>query len=98
MKWFDRPFAFLERHGGKARLWWLGPLLLHAWTLTLPFVFDDLHLLLKAERYWQGRCSDAGLFRFAPDEQSWRAFRSRGAEPWWAHEETRIDFLRPLAA
>jgi hypothetical protein len=73
------------------------PILLYAWTLTGPFVFDDLVLLLKAERFLDGRSDRADLFRFAPDEAAWRTLRSRGTVPWWSEEGRRLDFFRPLA-
>ena len=98
MKVLNRPFAFLQRHGASAWLWWAMPVLLHLWTLSIPFVFDDLHLISRAEKYWAGASADWELFRFAPDESAWRALRSRGTLPWWAHEATRIDFLRPIPA
>jgi len=98
MNLLNRPFAFLQRHGCKAWLWWAMPVLLHLWTVSIPFVFDDMHLVNRAERYWAGASDEWELFRFAPDEATWRSLRSRGTVPWWAHEETRIDFFRPLPA
>jgi len=98
MKLMNRPFAFLHRYGASAWLWWAMPVLLHLWTMSIPFVFDDLHLVSRAERYWAGASTDWELFRFAPDESAWRALRSRGTVPWWAHESTRIDFFRPIPA
>lgn len=98
MKLLNRPFAILQRHGANAWLWWAMPVLLHLWTLSIPFVFDDLHLISRAEKYWAGASADWELFRFAPDESAWRALRSRGTVPWWAHESTRIDFFRPIPA
>ena len=77
---------------------WLGlPVLLYAWSLSAPFVFDDLHLVLKTERYLRGESPELGLFRFAPTDDDWRRLRDRGTVPWWAHPDLRIDLLRPLA-
>jgi len=96
MSLLNRPFEFLQRHGGRMWLWWAMPVALHLWTLSIPFVFDDMYLVNRAERYWAGSTSEWELFRFAPDETAWRSLRSRGTVPWWAHESTRIDFFRPL--
>jgi len=92
-----KPFDLLFR-AGRTRALWLGvPLLLYVWTLTGPFLFDDLHLLLKTERYIDGESTRLDLFRFAPTDDAWRALRDRGTYPWWAPETQRIDLLRPLA-
>jgi hypothetical protein len=77
---------------------WLGlPILLYAWSLSAPFAFDDLHLVLKTERYLRGESPELGLFRFAPTDDDWRRLRDCGTVPWWAHPDLRIDLFRPLA-
>lgn len=88
-----RWFAAAARY----RLAWLGlPLALHAWTLAGPFVFDDLHLLRAAEDYSAGRRDGLSLFRFAPDQAAWNALRGDGDHPWYAPDDKRIDFFRPV--
>jgi hypothetical protein len=95
--WLEKPFILLRRHAGRP-LAWLGlPLLLYIWTLGGPFCFDDLHLVLKTQKYVRGESQELGLFRFAPDQASWDDLRSRGNYPWWSPAIQRIDFLRPLA-
>lgn len=77
---------------------WLGaPLLLYGWSLTGPYVFDDLNLVIKSEHFANGARDELGLFRFAPTAEDWRAMRSRGTYPWWSPESKRMDFFRPLA-
>jgi hypothetical protein len=73
------------------------PIALYVWTLGGPFVFDDLTLLLKAERFARGETARLDLFRFAPDDASWRALIDRGTHPWWSPQSNRIDFFRPVA-
>ncbi len=91
------PFEWL-RAGGRRRLVWLGvPILLYAWSVAGPFAFDDLHLLLKAERYLRGESNRPDLFRFAASPEEWQTLRDRGAVPWWFPATQRVDFLRPLA-
>jgi hypothetical protein len=93
----ERPFHLLPR-AARHRAFWLGlPLLLYVWTLGGPFLFDDLHLLLKTERYIAGESSRLDLFRFAPTQDEWRGLRDRGTYPWWAPEVARIDLFRPIA-
>jgi hypothetical protein len=92
-----KPFQWLQKAAGY-RLLWLGvPLLLYVPTVAGPFVFDDLLLVLRAERYASGESSSLDLFRFAPSDRAWQDFRDRGTFPWWAPERLRIDFFRPLA-
>lgn len=80
------------------RAFWLGlPLLLYAWTITGPFVFDDLHLVLKGERYLRGESAEPALFRFARTPEEWTALRDGGTVPWWAPAGQRIDLFRPLS-
>lgn len=90
-------FKFLRRVGAHP-LFWLGvPLLLYAWAIPGPFVFDDLNLLRKTERYIAGQRDRLDLFRFAATDEDWKTMRSRGTYPWWAPEDRRIDFQRPVA-
>ncbi len=97
MSLIAKPFEWLLRAGG-TRLFWLGcPLLVYAWTLGGPFLFDDLHLLLKTERYIDGQSDRLDLFRFARTDEEWRTLRDRGTFPWWSPEQQRIDLFRPLA-
>jgi hypothetical protein len=93
----DRPFELLARAAPRRSVWLGLPLLLYAWSITGPFVCDDLNLLLKAERYIRGESDRLDLFRFAPTDEAWRQVRDRGTWPWWSPEGKRIDFLRPLA-
>ncbi len=92
-----RPFQWL-RQAAQHRLFWMGvPLLLYLPTVTGPFAFDDLLLVLRAERYAAGESESLGLFRFAPSDAAWQDLRDRGTFPWWAPTHLRIDFFRPLA-
>lgn len=92
-----RPFEWLRR-AARRRSFWLGvPLLLYLPTVTGPFAFDDLMLVLRAERYTKGESQSLGLFRFAPSDAAWQRLRDRGTFPWWAPAHLRIDFFRPLA-
>ncbi|MBN2561268.1 MAG: hypothetical protein JXQ75_10100 [Phycisphaerae bacterium] len=91
------PFHWL-REAACRRVFWLGvPFLLYAWTVTGPFVFDDLHLVLKAERYIRGESERLGLFRFATTQEEWAELRDRGTFPWWSPTTQRIDLFRPLS-
>ncbi len=72
-------------------------MLLYVWTLGGPFVSDDLHLLLKAERYLSGESDDWRLYRFADTDEAWNTMRERGTIPWWLPESGRLDFLRPVS-
>ncbi|HPF41152.1 MAG TPA: hypothetical protein P5081_16735 [Phycisphaerae bacterium] len=89
-------FQFLDKAGHRRAFWLGGPLLLYLWTIPGPFVFDDLNLLRKTERYIEGKRDRLDLFRFAPTDEDWRNMRSRGTYPWWAPDTKRIDFQRPL--
>jgi hypothetical protein len=93
----ERPFELLRRKAHHPWVWLGLPIALYAWTLGGPFVFDDLTLLLKAERFERGEADRLDLYRFAPDEKSWRAMIDRGTYPWWSPESQRIDFLRPAS-
>lgn len=97
MSRLDRPFELLAKAAPRQAVWLGLPLLLYAWTVTGPFVGDDLNLLLKAERYIHGESDRLDLFRFAPTDEAWRQVRDRGTWPWWSPERKRIDFFRPLA-
>ena len=81
------------------RAFWLGgPLLLYAWTLTGPFLADDLNLLLRTEHYIKGE-SQSGildLYRFAKSDEDWQVLRDRGVVPWWLPPTGRLDFFRPV--
>ena len=72
-------------------------MLLYSWSVTGPFAFDDLHLLLKAERYLRGESARPDLFRFADSPAAWQALRDRGTVPWWFPADQRVAFFRPLA-
>jgi len=92
-----KPFQWLRQAAGH-RFFWLGvPLLLYLPSVTGPFVFDDLLILQRAERFAAGESGSLGLFRFAPSDQAWQDLRDRGTFPWWTPERLRIDFFRPLA-
>ncbi|MFH1420107.1 MAG: hypothetical protein ABII12_17685 [Planctomycetota bacterium] len=92
-----KPFQHLA-NAARFRAVWLGiPILLYLWTVTAPFVFDDLNLILKTEQYVNGESDRLDLFRFATTDQAWQEMRDRGTYPWWAPESKRIDFFRPLA-
>ena len=91
------PFRLIRRAATR-RLFWLGaPLLLYIWTVTGPFLFDDLHLVLKAEQCHRGEIEGLDLFSFAPTDEGWQQLRDRGTVPWWLPETGRADFVRPLA-
>lgn len=96
---FDQYTAFkvLRRVAHSPMFWLGGPLLLYAWTIPGPFVFDDLNLLRKTEQFNKGERSELDLFSFAPTHEDWMTMRSRGTYPWWAPENHRIDFQRPVA-
>ncbi len=93
----ERPFRWLRRRASHPTAWLVFPLALYVWTVGGPFVFDDLNLLLKAERYRDGESQQLGLFRFAPTEQDWSELRDRGVLPWWTPLGRRVDLMRPLA-
>jgi len=96
MSFFKLPFHWI-RLASSHRLFWLGgPVLLYVWTLGQPLFSDDLHLILKAERYHRGETDSLRLMRFATSDESWRALRSRGTIPWWVPESGRLDFFRPI--
>lgn len=93
----EMPFDWLRR-AAPYRLFWLGgPLLLYSWTIFGPFVSDDMHLLLKSESYLRGETEEARLYRFASNDDQWRAIRDRGTCPWWLPQNGRQDFFRPLS-
>ena len=93
----EKPFHWLAQ-AARYRAFWLGlPLLLYVWTITGPFVADDLHLVLKAESYLRGESPAPGLFRFARTPEEWRLLRDRGDVPWWTPPVQRVDLFRPLA-
>ncbi len=96
---FDQYTAFkVLRRVAHSPIFWLGgPLLLYAWTIPGPFVFDDLNLLRKTEQFNKGERPELDLFSFAPTHEDWMTMRSRGTYPWWAPENHRIDFQRPIA-
>lgn len=97
MRFLDRIFCFI-RAASRARLFWMGvPLLLYSWTITGPLLSDDLHMILKCERYLRGESTEPDLFRFAKSDHGWNELRSRGTVPWWMPEQGRQDFLRPLS-
>lgn len=91
------PFDLLRRFGRSPLLWLGVPLLLYGWSVTGPYVFDDLNLVLNCERYAASERDELGLFRFAPTAEDWLAMRSRGTYPWWSPDGKRMDFFRPLA-
>lgn len=93
----EKQFDNLRRHAARPIAWIGLPLLLHVWSLTGPFCFDDLNLVLKAERYLAGESTDPSLFRFAPDADAWQHLRRTGSYPWWSPADGRADFFRPLA-
>ncbi len=97
MQFFDRFFCYL-RGAAPSRWFWLGlPLLLYCWTITGPLLSDDMHMILKCERFLRGETSSLELFRFAKTEQDWNELRTRGTVPWWMPEQGRQDFFRPLS-
>lgn len=94
---FKLPFHWI-RSAACYRLFWLaGPLLLYSWTVTGPFLSDDLHLILKSERYMRGESTSPALFRFAQTDDEWNEMRNRGTVPWWLPESGRLDFFRPAS-
>lgn len=95
---FDQFTAFkvLSKVGRRPIFWLGGPLLLYLWTIPGPFVFDDLNLLRKTERFIEGKRDRLDLFRFAPTDEDWQTMRSRGTYPWWSPDSRRIDFQRPI--
>jgi hypothetical protein len=90
-------FRWLRSAAGHTAFWLGLPLLLYLPTITGPFAFDDLSLVLKAEQYARGETDQLGLFRFAPTDQAWRELHDRGTFPWWSPAHLKIDFFRPLA-
>ncbi|MCB9851691.1 MAG: hypothetical protein H6819_01245 [Phycisphaerales bacterium] len=90
-------FKFLKSVGHRPIFWLGGPILLYLWTIPGPFVFDDLNLLRKTERFIEGKRDRLELFRFAPTDEDWLTMRSRGTYPWWSPDSRRIDFQRPIA-
>ncbi|HUN82187.1 MAG TPA: hypothetical protein VMV81_11840 [Phycisphaerae bacterium] len=91
-------FLIRLRRLSTSRWFWLGfPILLYSWTLTGPFIVDDIHLLLKAESYRDGRSPALDLYRFARTDAEWNNLRNRGVCPWWV-ESGRLDFVRPIGA
>ncbi len=97
MRLFDVFFVWIRR-ASRYRLFWLGgPLAFYSWTLTGPFMADDLHLLLKSERYLRGESQSLELYRFAKTDEDWNTLRHRGICPWWLPETGRLDFFRPVS-
>lgn len=85
------------RRASASRWFWLGlPILLYSWTLSGPFIVDDIHLLLKTESYRAGSSPSLDLYRFATTDAELNHLRDRGACPWWV-TQGRVDFLRPIA-
>lgn len=91
------PFEALARAGRHRAVWLAAPLLLYLWTVPGSFLFDDYHLLLKAEAYARGERPRLCLFEFADTEAHWRELINHGTLPWWVPKNLRITFLRPLA-
>jgi hypothetical protein len=91
------PFGWLRRAAGHVTFWLGVPILLYLPTVTGPFAFDDLSLVLQAERYARGETEHLGLFRFAATDAAWQELRNLGSFPWWSPARLRIDFFRPLA-
>lgn len=89
-------FHWLRRAASHYAFWFGLPILLYLPTVTGPFTFDDLLLVLRAERYARGESPRLDLFRFTATEHDWEKLRDRGTFPWWA-PEGRISFFRPLA-
>ena len=98
MSLIDLPLHWI-RAAAVRRVFWLGgPLLLYAWTVTGPFVSDDLNIVLRAERYIRGE-SESGildLYRFAKSDEDWQTLRDRGVIAWWLPATGRLDFFRPV--
>lgn len=97
VRFVDRVFVWMERGAPNAWAWLILPVLLHSWTLTAPFLFDDLHLLLKAERWLAEPKGAPHLFEFADSEASYRALIERGTIAWWSPPIARLAFFRPVA-
>jgi hypothetical protein len=93
----NRAFDWIRAASPRPWFWLGGPLLLYSWTITGPLLSDDLHLILKSERYLRGETPQADLFRFASTDEAWNELRNRGTVPWWLPEKGRQDYLRPLA-
>jgi hypothetical protein len=89
-------FRGLRRAGGHHAFWLGLPLLLYLPTVTGPFSFDDLMLVLRAEAHSRGESPSPRLFCFAGTRQQSQELRDRGTFPWWS-PEGRISFFRPLA-
>ncbi|MFQ5425218.1 MAG: hypothetical protein ACE5F9_14730 [Phycisphaerae bacterium] len=94
----QKPFQWLRGAARFKTLWLGGPLLLYGWTLTGPFLSDDLHLMLKAERYLRGESQALDLFRFARSDDEWRELRNQGSCAWWQPDGWRPDYVRPIAS
>jgi hypothetical protein len=97
MRSLDRVFDWIRAASAYRWFWLGGPLLLYSWTLTGPFLSDDLHLLLKSERYARGESHKLELYRFAKSDEEWNTLRDRGTCPWWLPETGRLDFFRPVS-
>jgi len=97
MRLLDRIFDWIRAASIHRWFWLGGPLLLYCWTVTGPFISDDLHLVLKSERYLRGETTDHELYRFAKSDEGWNELRNRGTCPWWLPERGRLDFFRPLS-
>lgn len=97
MRFLDITFSLLRRIAPSRWFWLCIPLLLYSWTITGPLLSDDMHMILKCERYLRGETSSPELFRFAKTEQDWNDLRTRGTVPWWMPEQGRQDFFRPLS-
>ncbi|HVP10940.1 MAG TPA: hypothetical protein VMV94_07090 [Phycisphaerae bacterium] len=89
-------FRCLRRVAGHP-LFWLGiPVLIYLPTVTGPFTFDDLMLVVRSEDYASGQTPELKLFCFGGTEEDSRKLRDVGTFPWWA-PAGRICFFRPLA-
>ncbi len=94
---FEFPFTWY-RKAAPYRLFWLGvPFCLYVWTLGGPFVCDDVHLVLKSERYLRGESDTLELYRFAKSKEAWQSMRDHGLFPWWTPAAGRFDYFRPVA-
>lgn len=98
MSLFALPFHWIRRAAPYRSFWLGGPLLLYAWTVTGPYLSDDLILIPKAERFAESSSAPWDLFRFAASDEQWRDLRDRGTSPWWMPDRGRMDFLRPVSA
>lgn len=97
MSFFELPFHWYRR-ASPYRIFWLGlPILMYGWTVTGPFLSDDLNLVLKAERYIRGESDHLELYRFAKSDADWQQMRDRGICPWWVPPTGRLDFFRPVS-